>query len=559
MNIWPVMLDMFVILSAALLLGGLLERFKLSAIMGYMLAGLILGPGGIGFVEPGMVHHLSNLGVALLMFTIGLGFSLKNVIQLGRTGLGGGVLQITMTMAVVFAICLLIGIGWREAIVVGAMIPMTSTTCVLPVFIQRGELESVHGRHTIAISIMQDVSVVILALLVVGIGGEGTPVELLLNMLKLVMFAVAFILCSYVVFNYVLPVALDAASMTKNRELPIMLAVVGCMAAAWSANWLGLSPALGAFVAGMLLAESPFATQIRADVVALKTLFVTMFFTSIGMLSSLRWFVEYWDVLIWLLPAVIALKSGIVWGILRNLGMPHFHAMATGLCLSNVGEFAFILATLGQQSGILTPPIFEPLLLITFSTMALAPFTVHGAPLAGRLVERLMARFSPDGATPMIESEMAENDLHSLQGHIIVVGLGPAGQGVIDAMHSTGQKCAVIDLNPRSVRAARGKGLAAIVGDASSPDVLEHANLAGAAAMVIALPDHKTSLQTLRQARAMAPHVPVVVRARYHIHAGEYRVFGAHAVLDEESEIGRGLAAAVIQLALPAPFMGEEK
>src|SRR5690606_36056185 len=160
--------------------------------------------------------------------------------------------------------------------------------------IQRGELDTVHGRHTIAISVMHDVSVVILAMVIVGIGGEGGVGALLLNTGRLIVYAVAFIVAWVAVCVYILLCSLDSASMTKNRELPILLAIIICLASAWSADWLGLSPALGAFVAGMLIAESTFAIQVRADVAGLKTIFVTMFFTSIGMMSSLAWFGQYW-------------------------------------------------------------------------------------------------------------------------------------------------------------------------------------------------------------------------------------------------------------------------
>ncbi|GAB4325787.1 MAG: hypothetical protein Kow0059_21960 [Candidatus Sumerlaeia bacterium] len=545
MSFWTILLELMALLTLALLLGMLLERLRQSAILGYLTAGMLLGPGGLGFVRGEAVGSVSELGVVLLLFTIGLEFSFRRMKTLGVSALGGGVIQIVATGVLAGLVCRLLGLGLREAAAVGAMIPLSSTACVLRLLADRAELDSVHGRHALGILLLQDIAVVPLVLFMTALAGKGSTGALALDLGRAVMLAALLIVGFVVVCNYVLPFFFDVAAMTRNRDLPILLAIVTCVAASWSAHHLHLSPALGAFVAGMLLAESPFAAQIRADLSSLRALFVTLFFTSIGLLAELKWIPIYWNLLLWLLPVVVLLKAGVVWWGLRLFGVSHRHSLAAGLCLSQIGEFSFLLATLGRAGGVLSDVVFEVLLLTTFGTLFLTPFFVRVAPVVGAGVERRMLKWAGKRRVePAADAPAIEN----LKGHVIIVGFGPAGRGVMDALRSIEAPVLVLELNPRGVAEARRLGLAALLGDATHADVLEHAGLHDARALVIALPDHKTSLHVLKQARSMAPSVPIIVRARYHAFARELEAAGARVVLDEEVEVGRGLAIAVIQM-----------
>lgn len=549
---WHFLLEFVMLITLAVLLGMLFERFKLSAILGYLMAGVLLGPGGLKFVEPETVEQISELGVALLLFTIGLEFSFRRLKQLGAASLGGGVLQIIVTGVCVALGCTVLGLSPREAVIIGCMIPLSSTACVLRLLADRAELDSVHGRNCLGILLLQDIAVVPLVLLVAAMVGGGGIGSIFLGMGKALLLGAALVGVFIVICNYILPIFFDVAAMTKNRDLPILLAIVTCVAATWSAHSLGLSAALGAFVAGMLLAESPFSTQIRSDLASLRALFVTLFFTSIGLLAKLEWIPIYWQMLLWLVPVVIILNTAIVWGVLRMFRVPHRHALATGLCLAQIGEFSFLLATLGLKGGVLKDTTFQPTILTIFATLFLTPFLVRIAPHVGKWVEEKIFNRGRNVVLPDGEAHG-----HSMEGHVIVVGYGPAGRGVIDALGAMDVPALVLDLNPRGVDEAHKKGLVAHLGDASQADVLEHAHISEAMAIVVALPDHKATLQVIHQVRTTAPQVMCIVRSRYHMYAKDLENAGAQVVLDEEVEVGRGLAAAVIQLALPSPPIQE--
>jgi CPA2 family monovalent cation:H+ antiporter-2 len=482
------------------------------------------------------VTILAELGVALLLFTVGLEFSFSHLRLLGWAALGGGAVQVVATVGIAALICLAVGVAPGQAVALGAMIALSSTACVLRVLADRAESESIHGRSALGILLVQDIAVIPLVILITTLGGGGTAqtagIEIVRAAVGIALLALGFL----AICNYLLPRLLDADALAKNRELAIILAVVTCLGASWAAHAIKLSPAIGAFVAGMLLAESPFATQIRADLSALRTLFVALFFTSMGMLADPRWVWNHWPLVIATVGAIVLGKSVIIWIVARGFGQTHRNAIATGICLAQIGEFSTVLAgiAVSPRFKVIEPGQFQLVISTVLITLLLTSYLVALAPRFGHRVEQMLL--------PRIRRRDAHVDTSSREpnvGHCVVVGFGPAGRQVVEALRQSTIDVVVVDQNRRMIEEARSQGVPAHVGDASRPEVLHKLDVVTARYVVVTIPDHRASQDIVRQVRAVAPQATVVARARYHRYAGEFASAGAHSVIDEEWEIGR--------------------
>ena len=269
MSLWTALLDVLILLLAAMLLGSLCERLKQSALLGYLLAGTLLGPNALDWMpNHTAVATIAELGVALLLFTIGLEFSWRRLRSIGPIALGGGTVQVLLTGGLTAGVCLALGLGGRPALAVGAMIALSGTDSVLRLLVSRAEIDGVHGRHALGILLLQDIAVVPLVLVVTALGGEDSSsvAQIGYGIGRAVVVAAVLVGALFLLLNYLVPLLLNTEQAARNRDLPILLAIVTGVGTAWVSHTLGLSPVLGAFIAGLLLAESPFATQIRADI-----------------------------------------------------------------------------------------------------------------------------------------------------------------------------------------------------------------------------------------------------------------------------------------------------
>lgn len=542
MDMWGVLFDILVLLMAALSLGVLCEWLKQSPILGYLAAGTLLGPNAFHFISSAdEVTALAELGVALLLFTIGLEFSWPRLRRLGPAALGGGAGQVIVTMGLGCAVALGFGMELRTAVSIGAIVALSSTACVLRLLVSRAEIESVHGRHALGILLMQDVAVVPLVLLVTVLGGGGSFEQVGIDVFSAVVGACVLIAVLYVLLNKVAPRVLGLASLQRNRDLPILLAIVMGLGSAWGSHKLGLSPALGAFVAGMILAESPFATQVRADIGSLRTLLVTLFFSSIGMLGDPAWFVQNLPAVGALVVAIVAGKAIVIWVILKAFRLTHSNALASGICLAQVGEFSFVLIAVGRGT-VIGEELFALLISATIVTLFLTPYLVAGGPRVSIQVVEFLERLKLLKPSAVGEAE----DVSQASGHLVVVGFGPAGQmvgrAIVEAADGAFEHVAVVDLSPAMIRQAKLLGFDGHLGDATQPDVLEHIGILRAAVVVVAIPDPAGARAVVGLIRSIAPDVYIIARARYHRYIAELEASGAHEVIDEEQLVGGVLA-----------------
>ncbi len=564
LGVWGVLLDILVLLAMALLLGTVAERLGQSVIVGYLIAGTLVGPNVLGWVSTqAELFSIAELGVALLLFAIGLEFSPRRLLTLGSIVLKTGVLQVVFTAAIGLGVAMACGLDGREALVIGMVVAMSSTACVLRLLTDRAEIDSQHGRTVLGVLLIQDVAVVPMMLLV-SLMGAGGHWALMIGKLALALLLAAVLIgLFYALFNYVAPRLMLLPTWRKNRDLPVLLAVIMATGSAWATHAIGLSPALGAFSAGALLAVSPFATQIRADTRPLTTLMVTLFFASIGMFGDPVWVLRHWLVVTAIVLAIIVGKPLIIALLARSFGQPWRYAIASGLCLAQVGEFSFVLATIAQSdaagTALITSSTFQALVSATIVTLLSTPYFVAAAPWASqRLVGRWRSTLWPSSstATMAIEDGAAKTVAGDVDvreagdtGLILIVGFGPAGQRVAEGlMDSHQEQMVTVDLNPDNIATAQRYGLKAHRGDATQREILEHAGIHQARAVVVTVPDHATTRHLINLIRDLAPDAYVVARCRYHVLHWELLIAGAHEVVDEEDQLGRRLAAQVRKL-----------
>jgi len=537
MVIWETLAKLVLLLSVAFVLGVGARRLKQSAIIGYLLAGTILGP---TLFDRQALSDWGELGVALLLFSIGLEFSFGRLKRLGSRALLGGVLQVTVTLAL-FALIFSFWNTTGAAVAWGAMVAVSSTAIVLRLLMDRAEMDSVSGRTALGILLLQDLAVVplVLSLTVMSHGGSAGAVALRIG--QTIAAAGGLVAVFYGLFYHLIPRLLMRRGLFADRELVVLLAIILAFGSAWAAHSLGLSPALGAFLAGMLLAESPFSSQIRADVGSLRTLFVTLFFTSVGMLADPAWFLAHWSaVLVWLTVVFVG-KALIIFIIGVILKMSPVYALAAGITLAQIGEFSFVLATEARNGGLIDEDIFSLAVSVTILSMFLAPYMVtYARPIARRLIGLL---------APSVRSHAAAaGDLASERhGGIFIVGFGPSSRMVARSLMEHGLKPEVIELNPASVKAARAMGLRVHLGDASNMEILAHAGVTGSCVIVVTVPDPRSAKRILQNVHALSPAAGVIVRSRYNIATMDLWELGAAFVVDEENVVGLEIARQVIE------------
>jgi CPA2 family monovalent cation:H+ antiporter-2 len=535
---WQLLMEILLLLTAAFLLGAIAQKLKQSAIIGYLIAGAVVGP---LMFNAEAVRQVAELGVALLLFSIGLEFSFSRLKKLGSIALLGGSLQVIITLAL-FAIITIPFVNLTTAIAIGAMAALSSTAVVLRVLVDHAAIDSIPGRNALGILLLQDIAVVPLVLLVTLLSTGGSVGEISIHLVKALGGAIILVFVLYLLFYQLVPRILMAQGLFANRELVVLLAIIIALGSIWLAHSLRLSPALGAFLAGMLLAESPFATQIRSDIVSIRTLFVTLFFTSVGMLADPLWLVQH---LLWVIVGlllVFGIKTMIVYGIARFLNNGPIQALATGFTLAQIGEFSFVLAAAAHESALINADQFSLVLSITILSLLSAPYMIVNAEKWSIIIfTRLFKKKS-------MHTEYKHVQPQPGQVQVLIIGFGPAGEQVSHALKTHNVQLHVIELNPHTAVKAKQMDLHVHIGDATSDEMLNHIGNQEFCAVVITLPDPKTCRDVLANLKRSLPGIPILTRSRYHRYVTELNSLGAAIVVDEETTVGLTLANELIAL-----------
>jgi len=498
-----------IVLAAALVGGMVAHRLRQPVILGYLLVGVAVGPYGFGLVgDVELIETLATIGVALLMFTVGLEISYSQLRATGKVGIWGGIAQIAATFALgLVAGKLLFRWPLGEAAFFGLLISLSSTMVGLKMLMERGELDSVHGRIMIAILIVQDLSVV---LMMVGVPVFGAPLESLLPTFAVAIGkAILFLGIAIVLGLWVLPWLLGRVAGVRSRELFLLTVLILCFGAAFGTYIFGLSIAFGAFVVGLLLRESTFAHQALAEITPLRDVFATLFFVSLGMLLSAKFVVENWTMVILVVVAIMAIKFGVCFGVARFFGYGGRTALFVGAGLAQIGEFSFILAQAGMDSGIISENLYSLIISSTVITMLLTP-----------LLMVLVAVVYPRLAKAPTKGELVVGDTSLLSEHesrhpspdIVLCGYGRVGRNIAQNLSDLSIPYLVIEMDPERVSELQSKGEKCIYGDAGNAHVLSLARLDKARVLIITYPDPISVVTTVKHALRINARLKIVAR-----------------------------------------------
>lgn len=500
------------IVAAAALLGGAAARWlRQPTMVGYIVAGIVVGPYTPGpMSDVGRVRTLAEVGIILLMFTIGVELSLARLAVVRDVAIYGGILQIGLTMAAGAALATWLGLPLAAALLFGALIAVSSTVVTLRVLADRGQLGALHGRVAIGIGLVQDLAVVPLIVVLPAI---GAPAEQLVGQVALAFVKAAAILAlAYWLGGVLVPRVMQVVAATQSREL-FLLATVGlALGTALVASTLGLSLAVGAFLAGLVVSESELQHQILGTIAPLRDLFATFFFVSLGMLLD-PWFVLLnGGALLAMLAMVVMAKGLITAAVVRAFGYSPLVAAGAALALAQVGELSFVIATLGTDLGLLSERDFMLLIGVALLSIVATPTTAGLARFAARLLS-----FVP--VLPWVRRAIDESVAAAVpRWHTVVCGYGRVGQELVAVLQQRDLQCLVIEQNPQRAWMLRDRGIAYLFGDAANRVVLEHANLRHARALAITFPDDAAAEAVTRLARALSPRLDVIVR----VHSAEY-------------------------------------
>jgi K+:H+ antiporter len=558
--------------AAALLGGAIAVRLRQPAIVGYLISGVVIGPFTPGFVgDVEQISALADVGVVLLLFALGVEFSIRELRQVGRVALPGGVAQIVLIVATGMALMLGLGSGWTAAFVVGACLSISSTLVVLKSLIDTGEIDSVHGRAAIGWSIVQDIATIVFIVALPSLVGGDALVPLALALVK----AAVFLVLAYVVGTRFLPWLFRYVSRSGSSELFLLSVVATALLTAFvSSAVFGLSLALGAFVAGIVVSESDLSHQAAAEVIPFRDLFAVLFFVSVGMLVDPGALVAD-ALLIGLLVAIAVIVKGGAIAVFGGMaGLPVRSALLLGGGLAQVGEFSFILAEDALDLGILDARAYNLIL----GTAVVSILLTSGArEVAMRLAMRFERRADsrnetavahPDGsATEPTALDMSfaraparmgtgarsrterafEQDDEARRPTVVVMGAGRVGQVVARAVRQRGFRCVVVDRDTRRLEAVARLGVVTVFGDAANPAILKRLDLERVRLLIIAVGDPLTTRLAAERALKINPRLSIGSRARGRSQVEVLRAVGVSRVADPDAEAAFELARHALQ------------
>ncbi len=522
--------DILIVLGLAVAVIYAGHKARIPSIVGYLVTGILAGPHGLKLISAvEEVDMLAEIGVVLLLFTIGIEFSFKNLLKIRKTVFAGGSIQVLLCTLVVCGLGLYLNFSMGQAVYLGFVVALSSTAIVLKVLQERAEIESPHGRTALGILIFQDIVAVPMILLAPVLAGNGQmhgSVSLIL--LKVLLILVFF----FVAIKWVVPDLLYRSARTRSRELFLLTVVVLCLSVAGLTSWAGLSPALGAFLAGLIISESEYSHQALGNILPFRDIFTSFFFISIGMLLNPGFVLEHWNVVLLLTGGVLLLKTFAATISAQILGLPLRTGLLVGFALCQVGEFSFVLAGAGLSVGLLSAELYQVVLSFSVISMALTPFIIAGAP---RMADGL-CRLPLPAAIKYGFSDQQEPQDETLNNHLVIVGFGVNGRNVGRAAELAGIRYTVIEMNPDTVRQERLKGEPIFFGDASRDAVLAKACIDKARVVVVAIHDAAATRRIVATAHRLGPRARLVVRTRFLTEMEPLYSLGADEVIPEEFE-----------------------
>jgi CPA2 family monovalent cation:H+ antiporter-2 len=524
--------DLLIIFGLSIPVVFTFSKLKIAPLVGFLLAGILAGPFGFGLIrEIGNIEFLAEIGVVLLLFTIGLEFSLRELLKLRRIVLLGGGLQVFITSVIVAIIFVWLGYSPEAAVFMGLIVSLSSTAIVLKLLQEKGEIYSSHGRIALGILIFQDIAavlIIILAPLLTGETGAGNV------LFELAFRGIGLVLLTLISARYVVPFLLYQVAKTRNSELFLLSIVVIGLSVAWISSMAGLSLALGAFLAGLIISDSEYAAQALGNVIPFRDMFMSIFFISTGMLLNLDVVRTHLLLIISATILVLFLKTFVNALTTFLIGFPLHTMLLVGFSLAQIGEFSLITANVGFGSGILSREIYQEFLAVTVLSMVLTPFFMElgyhsvdfsqGLPLPKMFLYDRYRDFLDEG-----QEKRHEN-------HVIIVGFGINGRNVGIAAQKASIPYLIIEINPETVRYEKLKGEPIIFGDAGQKAVLEHAGIRAAKSVVITAGDPVSARRIIEVTRRLNPDVHIIARTHFLNEIDGFYAIGADEVISDEFE-----------------------
>lgn len=499
------LVNLVVALIAGLIGAILAARLGQSIILGYILAGIAIGPFTPGLQgDLAIVEALAEIGIVLLLFAIGVQFSLRDLLHAGKVAVVGSTVQVLLTIGIGFAIGIAVGWGWLESLFFGAVLSNSSSTVLSKVLGERGEMDTGHGKISIAWSTVQDLGTIILIVLLSALATES---DALARDLVVEVGKATFFLVLLVPFGLrVLPWIFEHVQSLRNAEIFVLTVAVVALGLAYSATFFGLSLALGAFVVGVVVSESDLSHQILGNVLPLRDIFAGLFFVSVGMLVDPIFVLQNLPLMLLTLTVIMLVKGPMSALFAWLLGTPTRTAVLTGAVLGQSAEFSFLLARVGRDLGVVSSDVFSLMLAASAASIVFLPMLYRGAlPVASALQDRRPA-FKPYADEPVFNA-----DTENMRGHAVLCGYGRVG-AVIGRMLRNRFAYLVIEEDVRVVHNLRAQGIPVIRGNAAVPAILEQAHLERARELVIALPDPVVTRQVVDQARQINPRLRIIAR-----------------------------------------------
>lgn len=524
--------ELLIIFSLSIAVIYVCHRIKVPVLVGFLITGVICGPYGLGLVqEVQVVETLSEIGIVLLLFTIGMELHLDMLVRLKKFVLIGGTAQVGLTTLVTLLAVYFVGHDLMRALFTGFLVALSSTAIVLQFFQQRAQMESPQGSICLAILVLQDLIVVPMVLvtpILASGGGTFDP-----SVLVSAALALAVITGGFFVARKVVPMILLAVVRTRSRELFNISVLAVCLAIALLTSSLGLSLSLGAFLAGILLAESEYSQNAMEGVMPFKDIFTSLFFISVGMLLNTSYAAAHIEAVLGFALLILVGKSIITVGITKALGYPWRIAIISGLALSQVGEFSFVLAKSGLNVNLIDQDYYQVFLAASVMTMVAAPFLLKAAPgLASRLA-MLIRPYNADAEEDLLQ---AEGKAGKLADHLIIVGFGICGKHLARAAGAAGIDYTILEMNPDTVRAYAAKGEPIQYGDATHPAILKSLGIERARVLAVVISDPVATRNVVSMARRLNSSIYILARTHFLGEVAALKKLGASDVIPEEFE-----------------------
>lgn len=523
--------SLVIIFGASSLVVFLLHRLKIPSLIGFLVAGVIIGPYGIRLVEDThAVEVLAEIGVILLLFTIGIEFSMSKLVRMKKAVIAGGGVQILLTITLSVIVAYLIAGNINKSIFFGFLVALSSTAIILKMLAEKGETDSPHGRIMIGILLFQDICVVPLMLFTPALAGEGLNIlEISIKMGKAILIIAVVILSA----RWIVPNFLRQIVQTRSRELFITTIILICIGIPFLTSKFGLSLALGAFLSGLIISESEYAHQATADILPFKDSFIGLFFVSVGMLMDLGYISDNFLKIFVAVSLIFGLK--IITGTISALlaGSHLRTSIHVGLGLAQIGEFSFVLAIAGKASGIITEDFYQVFLSSSVLTMMMTPFSLKAAPFIFAWLTSMHLFKRAARIKKISEVEGAPRRRH---GHVIIIGFGLNGKNLARVLRETNIPYVVLEMNIDTVFKMKKRGEPIYYGDGTSKEILNKLSIENARLLVIAISDPTSTRRIVSIARNENPDIYIIVRTRYIAEVDDLRRLGANDVIPEEFE-----------------------